>query len=541
MSCLTELKCSIYADGELPEAEALEVSRHLASCGACRHLVDVLRVERNVLTECLSMTDFVEFELEDEVLAAPQAHNLSITTFAAFVLAMAVLLRPVFAALEQIQLPLSASAQFNLIVDAVMYGIPAMIASITAFLNIASWVVIAGVACFGLFVLFRRSPVVSTLLSLLALLTVFSPWSYGIDVRRGEKPVNVPAGETIDDTLVAMGDTSVDIDGTVNGDVIALGRDVRVKGTVKGNLISFAERTEIDGRVEGSVLGTGGSVEIRGQVGRNLYGVAGNVSLEAEGRIDGNAAMFAGEAAIAGAVGKDLTAYSARSTGWGPFTRGLFSRGGVIQVLSHARIGRNLSLKVDEQTNAVIDTAAMIGGTSHVQVNPVAPSRYATASFYVWQTIWLVGAFLTGLILLRLVPALSRPRLETAQELLMAGGVGFIATVAPPLAAVIAGLTLVGLPLGLMTMGLWGAAVYLSKIVIAAFLGRSLLADSRTGPATALVLLCGLVPVFVATNLPFVGGIVNFLLIVLGMGGMAMTLYRMRRGNPSSGVPAFSA
>lgn len=26
MSCLTELKCSIYTDGELPEAEALEVS-----------------------------------------------------------------------------------------------------------------------------------------------------------------------------------------------------------------------------------------------------------------------------------------------------------------------------------------------------------------------------------------------------------------------------------------------------------------------------------------------------------------------------------
>ena len=51
MFCLTELKCSIYADGELPEAEAREVTRHLASCGACRRMVDSLCLERSVLTE----------------------------------------------------------------------------------------------------------------------------------------------------------------------------------------------------------------------------------------------------------------------------------------------------------------------------------------------------------------------------------------------------------------------------------------------------------------------------------------------------------
>jgi hypothetical protein len=90
-------------------------------------------------------------------------------------------------------------------------------------------------------------------------------------------------------------------------------------------------------------------------------------------------------------------------------------------------------------------------------------------------------------------------------------------------------------------MGLWLAAVYLSKIIIAAFLGRSLLAGNQSEPPMPLILLCGLVPIFVATNLPFVGGIVNFLLIVLGMGGMAMTIYRMLRANPSSSIPALSA
>src|SRR5262249_26108433 len=142
-------------------------------------------------------------------------------------LAMAVLLRPVFTALGKFQLPLSASAEFNLLVDAVIYGIPAAIDSVNAFLNIASWVVAGCIACIVLFMLFRRSPIISTMVSVLTLLTVFSPWTYAIDVRRGDKPVTVPAGETVDDTLVVTTNSSVDVEGTINGDLVALARDIR--------------------------------------------------------------------------------------------------------------------------------------------------------------------------------------------------------------------------------------------------------------------------------------------------------------------------
>src|SRR5262249_51849735 len=163
--------------------------------------------------------------------------------------------------------------------------------------------------------------------------------------------------------------------------------------------------------------------------------------------IKGNAMMLAGEATIDGVIEKDVTAYSARSLGWGPFSRSVFSRGGEIQVLAHARVGRNLFLKVDEQEKAVIDSAAGIRGQTDVRVTPVAPSRYATLSFYVWQTIWFAGAFLAGLVLFRLFPAVARVRLDTGRDLILTGGAGFIAAIAVPVAAVIACLTLIGLPL----------------------------------------------------------------------------------------------
>jgi anti-sigma factor RsiW/cytoskeletal protein CcmA (bactofilin family) len=534
------MECSVYADGELPEGRIHEVSRHLESCGKCRRMADALQNERRVLVSCLQDVQLIEFELEDETLGAPQAERIGVAKFAALILSIAALLRPVFAALGQFRIPLSAAAQFNLFVETVIYGLPAAFNAIRTFLNIASWVAMIVIVSVLLFALFRRSPVISTVISILALLSVFSPWTYAFDVRRGEKPVSVPAGETIDDTLVVTGNSSVDIEGTINGDLIALAGDVRVKGTVKGNLVSFAERTEIDGNVEGSVVGTGGLVIVRGKVGRNLYGAAGSVTIEPESRILGNVSMLVGEASLDGAVEKDFNVRTARSIGWSPFSRDVFSRGGKIQVLRHAKVGRNLLMKVATEEDAIIDPAARtsIGGKTEVELTPPPPNRYATVSFYVWQTIWLAAAFIAGFLLLLAVPAFSRFSLDTGGALLSATAIGFVSAFVPPIAGVMAALTLIGLPLGLGLIGLWVLALYLSKIVIAVFLGRALFPSSRGRFEFALPLLGGLAVVFAAINLPYVGGVINFLLVILGMGGLVMTAYRLPGLRALSSVPA---
>jgi hypothetical protein len=367
-------------------------------------------------------------------------------------------------------------------------------------------------------------------------------------VRRGEKPVNVPAGETVDDTLLVTSSSSVDIDGTVNGDLIALAREVRVKGTIKGNLISLAQRTEIDGAVEGSVLGAGSLVEVRGNIMRNLYGAAGSVVVAENARIDGNATILVGDATLEGSVAKDFRAYTTRGLGLGRprFSSGIsveVEGGAAIQVLRHAHIGRSLYVRVDQRQSAMIDPAATIGGQTDIDVAPIPPSRYATASFYVWQTIWLAAAFLIGVILLWAVPGLAGIRLNSAGDLLLSGGLGLAMIVVPPVAAVIACLTLVGLPLGFMTAGLWLVTLYLAKIIIAAFLGRSLLAGTGSAPSSMpLSLLVGLVAVFLAINLPYVGGVIDFLLVALGSGALAMRIYQMTLDkNPSGSVAKLPA
>src|SRR5262245_2156753 len=503
MSCLTEFESAVYADGELPVRKTQEIAQHLERCGACRNLVSAARVEGRVLVECFQSTDFIEFELEDESLSAPQAQNLSVVRFTSFILAMSVLLRPVLDFLEE----MGVHERVNWFVMGATYIAPAGIRFVESVLRNASWIALTAILFLAIVLFSRRSMLTSSILSALAFITVFSSSSYGLDIR-GDKPVTVPSGETVDDTVVAFGE-SITVDGTVTGDLLAFARQVTVRGTVKGNLISFAQRVEVEGIVEGSVFGFAQSLATRGQVAHNFYAFAQTADGAPNSRIAENAIVFAAESNIDGTIGKDA-----------------YIRAASIRVSAPARINGSLIGRAARPENVHIDPGAVIAGKTDVQGPRPRPSRYATLSFYVWQTIWLAAAFLTGLLLFWIVPALSRLPLATTRDMLASAGVGFIVLVGIPIAAIIAAVTLIGLPLGLIALACWLVAIYFAKIVVAGFVGRSLLEKGDTHAPIALILLAGLVPIFIALNLPYVGALVNFLLIILGLGMLVVRAFQ---------------
>ncbi|MCY4636777.1 MAG: hypothetical protein OXG04_20125 [Acidobacteria bacterium] len=125
-------------------------------------------------------------------------------------------------------------------------------------------------------------------------------------------------------------------------------------------------------------------------------------------------------------------------------------------------------------------------------------------------------------------PGVADVRFETAAVALRTLGVGFLCAIATPVAAIIAGLTLVGLTLALVALALRALAIYLAKIPVALFLARTFLGPRGSGRGAA-ALLVGLLAVFVPVNLPFIGWIVNLALTLIGVGGLyawALSAYR---------------
>lgn len=343
--------------------------------------------------------------------------------------------------------------------------------------------------------------------------------------------VVVAVGETVDDSLAAVGE-AVTVDGTVNGNLLAAGHRVIVRGRVKGDLMAVAERVEIVGTVEGNVFAGGGTVLVSGSVGRSLHCAADTIRVDPSGRVEGDTVGFAGTIDLDGHVGRDLVAYAGMTNVRGEIGRNAAVRTRQLQLEGGARIGGNLLARVRDASAVQVDKEAVVSGKTETRLLPKRKSRYASVGFYVWKLIWLAAAFLIGLALHALVPVLFPPRLPGSAPLLRAAGLGFVALVVVPAAAVLLMLTLIGLPAGLLVLGLWLTGLYLAQIMVATVVGRGLLQKAGAPPASiAPVLLVGLACVVVAVNLPYVGGLLRFLVLVLGLGLAVIGAHRgVRRG-----------
>jgi ABC-type transport system involved in multi-copper enzyme maturation permease subunit len=88
-------------------------------------------------------------------------------------------------------------------------------------------------------------------------------------------------------------------------------------------------------------------------------------------------------------------------------------------------------------------------------------------------------------------------------------GVGVLAGI--PVVIIVAGITLLGLPVALMLFALYLAALYLAKLWVGAFLGRTLLKSSgATKGDWMLGLLVGLLILTIVGLVPYLGGLVHW-------------------------------
>ena len=81
----------------------------------------------------------------------------------------------------------------------------------------------------------------------------------------------------------------------------------------------------------------------------------------------------------------------------------------------------------------------------------------------------------------------------------------------------------------------WLTAWYLAKIVLAHVIGRSMLANRGDNQGLVSTLFVGLIIVTIAINLPFLGGVLNLLATILGLGLMAQLWLNRGSRDPEAG------
>jgi hypothetical protein len=154
-----------------------------------------------------------------------------------------------------------------------------------------------------------------------------------------------------------------------------------------------------------------------------------------------------------------------------------------------------------------------------------------TLGCFLWDAWWFLGATVVGAVLLILFrPFVAEVKDTLLQSSLRSLGLGFLFLVCLPVAAVVLAITLLGVPLGLLTLLGWFVLLYLSKIFVALAVGEWLLARLRSGKISAplLSLIAGLLLLTIVTLIPYVGRLIQVMIVSLGFGAFFITAYTFR-------------
>ena len=536
MTCPSEITHSMYADGELSAREAMRLERHAMTCSACRARIDVLRDESDVLRTALKHAD----DLAAIPRFAPPPRARDFVVLAASVVLIGIFSKTFWstvAAAIPTELkwlnPFESGVLFERATEIVKFIVYEGSAMWTAAFNFVGAALVVAFVAWLAFSAARQRAFIGMAASLLAVVAALPSIGHAYEIRRSEAGVTVAADETINDTLLAMGQT-VTIDGNINGDLLAFGQEVTVRGNVTGNLVTGAQSVTIEGTVGGSVLG--GAEDLRlenARVGRDFYGFGNDVDSGSGANVAGNAMGFGETVDVDGRVGVDFKGFGSMVSISGAVEGDVDGFGRTISVLPTARIGGNVTGHVDSAGDLSVASGATVGGTVNEQLveRERRRNRYETFGYYFNQVVRLAGAFLTGLVLLWLFPVLRDVSLPNAMAVLRSAGIGLAAAVTLPVAALIVCVTIVGIPLGVLTFLLGAIGLYFSKAVIAQIIGRGVLRNRPTPPHYAATLFVGLVIVIVAINLPWIGGFANLLLTLTGFGVIVSLIFaRLNRG-----------
>jgi hypothetical protein len=233
--------------------------------------------------------------------------------------------------------------------------------------------------------------------------------------------------------------------------------------------------------------------------------------------------VFDGDAVVDGTIEDSVVVFNGSTTVSGSVAENVVSFNGLVTIRSGAEVGGDL---VSRQTPVVEEGATVRGET---RANPGELFRQPLP-FFGWIAAWLavsVSVLVLGLLILWLAPRGADAvadvwRTATGPSV----GWGLILLIGLPLLAVVLLITLVGIPFGvgllLALLLIYSVGYTLGALIV----GGWIVKPPRSRMAAFLV---GFVILRLLALIPFVAGLVGAAAAVIGLGALAVAVWRARR------------
>ena len=368
-----------------------------------------------------------------------------------------------------------------------------------------------------------RGLAVILVVTLLMILTAVSVLAF--DARSG-MTVTVASGEVVDDDLYVAAETII-VDGTVDGDLWAAGNTITVNGIVNGSVMAAGRIVNINGDVTHAVRAVAETININGDVDGDVMAGCGKLNIDSTARIGGDLLFGADIASIDGAVEGNIKGSGREVTISNWVSGDVELEVESLTILSTANIGGDLSYTSEEEAD-IRSGAQVTGATTHtipeVKEDEAKGFPFILFTSALSKLISFLMAFVTGVVIIFLAPK----KLTSITDAIgtrpgPSAGWGAMILFLTPIAALIVCLTIIGIPLGLIALVLYGIALYLAQIPVGLFIGSWIIGRFRDVESKAIMvgaLAIGLAILKLLSLIPYFGFFVGFVVVLFGLGAV---------------------
>jgi hypothetical protein len=306
----------------------------------------------------------------------------------------------------------------------------------------------------------------------------------------GGQALRTFSGDTVSiDTPVAddvfAAGNMVSINAPVDSAVVAAGT-VNINAPVKGDVIAAGGQVHVNSDVGGKVVAAGGTVDLGGNIGTNLVAAGGQVNVLPGKTVERDALIGGG------------------------------------RVINGGKVNGTLTVSADQFNNS--GSAGKV--IFYKQERHEEKKQETMGGFGIFSLLSILGYFILGLILVKYMPGVfAAVDREVKSSTLLKTLLGFVVIIASFIAVLLAALTVVGLPIALLSTLLILAGMMLSGTFISYSLGKWIGELARLKVGNLVYFVIGFIILNVLFLIPFVGGLVSLVCMSLGF---AAILYAMR-------------
>lgn len=332
------------------------------------------------------------------------------------------------------------------------------------------------------------------------------------------------------DTLagdIFYGGRSVSLRGVVQSDAILGAESSRVDGKIKDDLFAWSKSISLDGEVGDTFLGFAKDIEISGTVHGDVVAFAGNVQIMSGARIEGNLYVGTGSLSIQDAfIGGDIKGGAHKMFLNGQCAGNVELEGTTVHFGEKFKADKDVTLTLHKKPEGAIENAPSN------MVLKIEPEKrfYQRGMFY----YFLISAFVIGSLIIGFFPSFFNNILSLGKEKIgknLLAGVSFLI-----ITPIVATILLIIFPLGLLFWAAYLTILYLSYIFVAFILGPFLMKVIFNNQTVNkyLSFFVGLILISLFIKIPFVGGLLFLLTLILGGGTFVHYLFLMKKNDTPS-------